>query len=189
MRLNVGCGRGIKDGWVNLDSQPLPGVDIVFDLEKCRHKAIPLDDDCADEFLVSHLLEHIVDVLPMMQELHRVAKNGAIMEIRVPHDGHNRAWADQTHVRGYNEESFGYFSQPHYHFADYGYRGDWKCEQIVLVGQRDNFTDDAPVYDAMRIYRNLVDEMVVTMRAVKPIRQAGKEYMDRPAIKVYLTGE
>ena len=84
MRLNVGSGRNTLDGWVNLDSQPLPGVDIVFDLETCRHKAIPLDESSVDEFLVSHLLEHIVDVLPMMQELHRVAKNGAIMEIRVP---------------------------------------------------------------------------------------------------------
>ena len=28
-RLNVGCGRNIREGWLNLDFAALPGVDIV----------------------------------------------------------------------------------------------------------------------------------------------------------------
>ena len=32
-RLNVGCGRSALEGWINLDFMPLPGVDIVADLE------------------------------------------------------------------------------------------------------------------------------------------------------------
>jgi hypothetical protein len=34
-RLNVGCGRNAMNGWINLDSQELPGVDIIADLERC----------------------------------------------------------------------------------------------------------------------------------------------------------
>jgi hypothetical protein len=179
------------DGWVNLDSQPLPGVDLVFDLETCRHKPIPLDHDCVDQFLVSHIAEHIVDVLPMMQELHRVAAPGAQCEIRVPYGGHDRAWEDQTHVRAYYEGSFGYFSQPHYHSSDYGYRGDWRTDRIIFIAKKNHFDDDVTTevaLDAIRTFRNLAEELVVYMTAIKPIRQAGREYMDRPAIGVQLAG-
>lgn len=31
-RLNLGCGRDIKKGWINLDILKLPGVDVVYDL-------------------------------------------------------------------------------------------------------------------------------------------------------------
>ena len=34
-KLNVGCGRWIVEGWVNLDWQATPGVDIVADLNEC----------------------------------------------------------------------------------------------------------------------------------------------------------
>ena len=57
-RLNVGCGRNIIDGWVNLDVMSLPGIDIVADLEDCAITPLPFDDDSFD----SHLN-------PLMQEL------------------------------------------------------------------------------------------------------------------------
>ena len=190
MKLNLGAGRNVLDGWINVDRQQLPGVDVVFDLDGCRLNPFPFDGNSVDQILLSHILEHLHHPLPLMAELHRVAKNGAIMEIRVPHDSHNRAWADQTHVRAYNEESFGYFSQPHYHSADYGYRGDWKCEKIIFISKHKYFPDGLPgtaaMVDVFRTYRNLVDEMIAHMVAVKPIGQAGREYMDRPSIAVHL---
>ncbi len=32
-KLNVGCGKDIQQGWINLDSMALPGFDMVFDLQ------------------------------------------------------------------------------------------------------------------------------------------------------------
>ena len=74
LKLNVGCGRSHIAGWVNLDSYPMPGVDVVADLEACGTTPLPLADNVVGEFLLSHVLEHIHRVLPMMQELHRVAR-------------------------------------------------------------------------------------------------------------------
>src|SRR5258707_938576 len=79
VRLNVGCGRNILPGWINIDMAPLPGVDIVTDLEDCKRQRLPLEDGSADEFFLSHLIEHIRQPLPLMEELHRIAKPDALM--------------------------------------------------------------------------------------------------------------
>ena len=129
-RLNIGCGRSPMAGWTNVDSATLPGVDIVCDLDAVRSRPIPLPDNSVDEFLLSHVIEHIRDSLGLMQELWRLARPGAIAGIRTPHGSSDAAWEDPTHVRPYFAGSFGFFSQPHYWRADYGYRGDWQPEVI-----------------------------------------------------------
>ena len=80
-----------------------------------------------------------------MQELWRIAKPNAKMVIRVPHGASDDAWEDPTHVRAYFSNSFGYYSQPYYWRADYGYRGDWLHEKLQqrhgtfqLVSQQGN---------------------------------------------------
>ena len=85
LRLNLGCGRTILDGWINVDAVALPGVDVVADLDRCRTAPLPFDDASAGEFLLSHVLEHLSDPLPLMQELHRIAAPGALATIRCPY--------------------------------------------------------------------------------------------------------
>src|SRR5262245_61729593 len=75
-RLHLGCGRDIREGWINLDGRKLPGVDVVADLDDCRNTRLPFQDDYIDEFFGSHVLEHVRDSLALMQELHRIAKPG-----------------------------------------------------------------------------------------------------------------
>ena len=108
-RLNVGCGRGPLQGWVNLDSVALPGVDIVADLESCATTRLPFPDSSVEEFLLSHVLEHIRGSLGLMQELWRIAMPEAKMVIRVPYGASDDAYEDPTHVRQYFLGSFGFF--------------------------------------------------------------------------------
>ena len=93
-KLNVGCGRNIQEGWINLDSAALPGVDLVCDLESLRENPIALPDESVGQFLISHVIEHIRDSLGLMQELWRLATPGATAVIRVPHGGSDDAWRD-----------------------------------------------------------------------------------------------
>jgi SAM-dependent methyltransferase len=185
-RLNVGCGRNAREGWVNLDSAALPGVDIVCDLEDLRRTPVDLPDATVNHFLLSHVLEHVRDSLGLMQELWRLATPGAIAVVRVPHGGSDDAWEDPTHVRAYFPGSFGYFSQPFYWRADYGYRGDWNPDKITLLVDRARCAglDAQETLAKTRRERNLVREMICELRAVKPGREPKQELQTRLHIEI-----
>ncbi len=185
-RLNVGCGHNVIEGWINLDSAKRPGVDIVCDLETLRDHPIPLPDGSVDEFLLSHVIEHVRDSLGLMQELWRLARPGASAVIRVPHGGSDDAWEDPTHVRAYFAGSFGFLSQPHYWRADYGYRADWQPEVVHLFVDKRRCEGLGPeaCYEKIRNERNLVREMVCELRAVKPAREPRREAIVLPRIEI-----
>ena len=171
-RLNIGCGRDTKEGWINLDMMPGPGVDIVATLGV---DTIPLPDNSIDQIYASHVLEHIPNALAAMEELWRVAKNGAMIVIKVPYGSNDVAWEDPTHVRPYFKGSFYYFSQLAYHRAHYGYWGDWDTEKIILELNADRFDVNQPLItdQVLRIVdteRNAVKEMTAILKAVKPRR-------------------
>jgi SAM-dependent methyltransferase len=187
-KMNVGCGRNSIAGWINVDSAKLPGVDILADLEDVRRYPIALPDNSIDHFLLSHVLEHINNSLNLMEELWRLAVPGATAEIRLPHGGSDDAWEDPTHVRPYFLDSFGYFSQPFYARADYGYRGDWKPERILLKvdSRRCENLSIQEVFTKSRYERNLVREMICEMRAIKPRREPRRELQTVPQLEIKL---
>ena len=177
MRFNIGCGRNIMDGWVNVDKYFHSGLDYATNLDADRVK-LDYPDNCADEFLLSHVIEHINKPLPLMQELHRLAKPGALATIRTPYGASDDAWEDPTHVRPYFPHSFGYFSQPYYWRADYGFRGDWRVKQVTLIVE-------SQVEMAMiRMARNVVKEMIATLEAVKPIREPRRELQEPMSVQL-----
>ena len=186
LKLNLGCGRTILDGWINVDAVALPGVDVVADLDRCRTAPLPFDDASAGEFLLSHVLEHLSDPLPLMQELHRIAAPGALATIRCPYGSSDDADEDPTHVRRLFAGSFGYFAQPWYWRADYGYRGDWETRRIVLFVRRadhDGLALDA-ILRRVRERRNVVVEMVAELEAVKPARAPDRSLQRAPQLVV-----
>jgi SAM-dependent methyltransferase len=185
LRLNLGCGRNILRDWTNVDWMALPGVDVVADLNDCAATRLPFADDSAGEFLLSHVLEHVPHALPLMQELHRIAKPGAKAWIRVPHGSSDDAWEDPTHVRAYFSGSFGYFSQPYYWRADYGYRGDWQPVSVTYcLPSRLADTATDVLFARIASERNLVLEMIAELDAVKPIREPRRELQIAPRLQL-----
>ena len=176
-RLHLGCGTDIRPNWVNLDARKLPGVDVVADLDDCRATPLPFPADCIDEFFGSHVLEHLRDPLACMQELHRIAKPNATAVFHVPYGSSDDADEDPTHVRRFFLHSFYYFSQLGYTHADYGYRGDWETVSIVLTvdAARHAGKGYEQLAEEIRSQRNVVREMIATLRAVKPARAPGGE--------------
>jgi SAM-dependent methyltransferase len=170
-------------GWTNIDAVGLPGVDVVADLDGCRDTQLPFSNDSVDSFMLSHVIEHIRDTLPLMQELHRIAKPGAILIARTPYGSSDDACEDPTHVRQYFIQSWGYFSQPYYWRADYGYRGDWQPETMdLIVDKALQPLDPSEILQRVFSTRNVVKEMIVNLRAVKPIREPLRELQKLPSI-------
>lgn len=177
VRLNLGCGRDIRAGWVNVDSQPGDGVDLVVDFD--NQPTLPFPDDSADHFEGSHVLEHLHRPLPFMQELWRVAKPGATARFRVPYGSSDDADEDPTHVRRMFLNSWRYFEQPAYWRASYGYRADWKPVRVTLfIRPPFDELDDEQVQAAVRYSRNVVAEMVADLVAVKPARAARRDLQE-----------
>lgn len=187
-RLHLGCGRTIMPGWVNLDMTPGNGVDVIADLDKCDEIPLPFGADLFDEFLASHLFEHLRNPLPFMQELHRIAKPGAKAVFHVPYGSSDDAMEDPTHVRYCFLHTFQYFSQPLYWRADYGYRGDWNTTRIRLAVSKQRYQgrSSPEIMQEIMHLRNVVEEMIVELVAVKPIREPKQELGTRPQIEIML---
>ncbi len=106
MRLNLGSGWVRKQDYLNIDSNPDTNPDIVA-------KVPPLDfaDNSVEEIYASHFLEHVEDIVFLMNECFRVLKPGGIMNIRVPYALSHAAFQDPYHVRFFVPESFLYFTE------------------------------------------------------------------------------
>jgi hypothetical protein len=104
LKLNLGCGGKIYDGWVNVDKYDHYPIDILHDLETFPY---PFDDDSCNEILLSHVLEHLgrdTEVFNnIVKELFRVCCHDALIHIIVPHPRHDNFLSDPTHVRPINE--------------------------------------------------------------------------------------
>jgi predicted SAM-dependent methyltransferase len=105
MKLNLGCGRDIKKGYINLDIVDLPGVDVVCNIEK----KLPFDDSYFDEIYCDNVLEHVNNLDYVLGEIHRILKNNGVVKIKVPHFSSFCSFTDPTHKR-----FFGYFTLDYY---------------------------------------------------------------------------
>jgi hypothetical protein len=56
IKLDIGCGASKQKGFVGMDIRPLPGVDVVHDLERFPW---PFPDQSVSFAMSSHVLEHI----------------------------------------------------------------------------------------------------------------------------------
>lgn len=183
--LNLGCGKRSLEGFINIDCADMEGVDVIADLDNCKNVPLPFQDNSVDGFFASHLIEHLKNPLSFMEELYRIAKPNAEALFNVPYGSSDDAFEDPTHVRQYFLYSFGYFSQPLYWRADYGYRGDWQVKKISLLVDKTRYQDKSyeEIMFEVNTYRNVVKEMIVELIAVKPARKALKSLQRIPEIK------
>lgn len=101
-KLNIGCGTDIRPGWVNLDLVDYGGNSIA-DLNK-----YPWDfpANTFEHILCSHILEHLANFNAVITELYRIAKPGAIIEVRVPFFLSTKYYGDPDHRIPFGIRSF-----------------------------------------------------------------------------------
>lgn len=99
MKINLGSGFKRYEGFINIDSDPLVNPDHVIELDDVNIK-LPFEDNSVSEIKAEHILEHIGEgFLPLIKELYRVAEDGCVFDISVPHHQHEVYYGDPTHKR------------------------------------------------------------------------------------------
>jgi predicted SAM-dependent methyltransferase len=108
MKLNIGCGPKIKNGYTNLDMSPLPGVDVVHNLDVYPW---PFENETADQILAEHVFEHVKQPVEFVLECWRILKPRGELVIVCPHWTSENAFTDPTHVRFVTDKTFDYWCE------------------------------------------------------------------------------
>lgn len=111
LRIDIGCGENKQaPDWVGIDYRPMPGVDIVQNLEQFPW---PIPSEVGLCALSSHVVEHIDPhggvFIDFMNEVWRILRPGAEFFIATPYAGSPGYWRDPTHCNPCTEETWTYF--------------------------------------------------------------------------------
>ena len=126
MKLNLGCGKIKKEGFINLDIDEKFNPEIVRDLKR----GLPFSNDTFDLIHAEHILEHFdgEDFIFIMGEIHRVLKPNGVAEIELP-DGRN-AIIDPNHKLVCSPLVFNFFLAPDVNSISAGVKGYFKPLKI-----------------------------------------------------------
>jgi len=133
-KINLGCGNVRINDFIGVDRVKTAAVDLVYDLNIFPY---PFADNCTDEIIADNILEHLNDVIAVMEELYRICQNGAVVKISLPYYKSSGAFTDSTHKHFFTENSFQYFNPDYeYHFYT---KAKFKIKKINLLAK--NFGD------------------------------------------------
>lgn len=114
-KLNLGSGEDYKEGFVNVDWQPLTKADVEHNLNVFPY---PFEDNSFDYIEAFHVLEHLDRPFNVMKELHRILKPGGKLVVKVPH--FSRGFTHAEHAHGF-DVTFPLYFNPN--FTKSGYFG------------------------------------------------------------------
>ena len=164
--LDLACGNNKRPGFIGIDrSRDGTQADIEHDLETYPW---PFPDSHVDEVFCSHFIEHIVDLIPFINELWRVMKPGGVVQFVAPY--YTSVWASQdpTHKRFISEQTFAYFDKEWREANRLGHYPivcDFKIEKIdrAVNAPFSEQSAEAIAFAATH-YWNVINEIAVTLR-------------------------
>jgi len=91
VKLHIGCGENIYEGWINIDLEPLRGVDYALDVRR----GLPFEN--ASVIYAEHFLEHLSldEGVLFLKECRRVLAPDGLLRVSTP----NLDWVYLTHYR------------------------------------------------------------------------------------------
>jgi len=105
-KLHLGSGLKVLKGYTNVDLTNKYGAEVVHNLEKFPY---PFKNNEFDEILIDNVLEHLENTIRVMEEIHRISKPEAIVNIIVPHSSGFMAFGSITHKRFFSSGTFDTF--------------------------------------------------------------------------------
>jgi SAM-dependent methyltransferase len=129
-KLSLGSGNKKQADAVNIDIVSSTEPDLCHNLNRLPW---PLPNDWFEECTAYDVIEHLDDIVAIMEEIHRVCRHGAIVRITVPHFSCANAYTDPTHRHYFTSSSFHYFTGDH-EFSFYTkYRFKRRANRIMFA--------------------------------------------------------
>ena len=180
VRINIGSGKDYRPGYLNIDINPNLNPDIVLDLaspmsfpvsvQSPVYESVILDENQFDQIVAIDVLEHVQQLPQLMGNCLKLLKEGGQFTILVPYDLSLGAWQDPTHVRGFNENSWLYYTQWFWYLGWFEHRFDLTESNLNLSEYGKSLVSrDVPQQEVLRTPR-AVDSMsvVLTKRKTTP---------------------
>ena len=104
--IELGCGFSKTPGAFGVDIIPGSQADLIHDLNKFPY---PFPDSEWDRVICLDVLEHVDDVVKTVEEIWRISRPGALIEISAPFMSSVNYHTDPTHKRAFTSRSFDYF--------------------------------------------------------------------------------
>lgn len=137
LKIDLGCGRYKPKGFVGVDVYPGAGIDIVADL----NQRFPFPDNCAEMIRAYDVIEHLDNRIHTMNEIWRIAKPGATVDLFVPSTDGRGAFQDPTHISFWNINSFKYYCVEHPSYLElnqiYGFKGAFSIISLEHYNSND----------------------------------------------------
>lgn len=104
--LHIGCGKNKRLGAVGVDLRAFDDVDVVHNLDSFPY---PFSECQFDRVVAEHVLEHLDDLVAVVEEIYRILKPGGRLEITCPHFSSADTFTDITHKHFISSRSLDYF--------------------------------------------------------------------------------
>jgi SAM-dependent methyltransferase len=118
--LDIGCGSAKFPGAVGLDISANTDADVVHDLDVFPY---PIEDGSFDQILMQDVIEHVAQPIRVFEELHRIARPGARIQLRTPHFSSVLAYGDPTHRHYFSTVAIRSLGEPRFaHYTDVRFR-------------------------------------------------------------------
>jgi SAM-dependent methyltransferase len=100
--LDLGCGDTTQyQANIGVDRRAAKAVAVIADLRQ----GLPFADSTVDRIFTVHVLEHLPDYLPLLDECHRVLRPDGVLHVMAPWWRHVNAVADPTHLRFFDVQT------------------------------------------------------------------------------------
>jgi hypothetical protein len=180
--VHLASGRDTFPGWINVDADPASGAELTFDLRRCGSERLPLNDDSVDGFFLGAAIDGAGPTSAMLGELYRAARPMArfVLRLRQPR-------GPQTDSStAFRPDSFDAWAQPSPAGLATGYAADWQVERIRLVvdGNAAELASPAAIAASMATGSDVVRELVVHLRAIKPARAEASRSFATPVVDI-----
>jgi len=118
--LDIGCGAAKAPEAIGLDISSDTDADIVHDLDELPY---PIQDASFDQILMQDVIEHVREPIRVFEELHRIARPGARIQLRTPHFSSILAYGDPTHRHYFSTIAIRSLAEPRFaHYTDVRFR-------------------------------------------------------------------